>query len=245
MKARRDQRLWIPAFAGMTKPRSLALPPSSREKGPASLDRLSSAPKLARTAAPPHHPRMTSTALFPALLGDDAWHSLPPAVQAMHGSSSTVHAHGVADIAGDQRPPARWLRRLLGLPAPGPAQALALTIARHDGREVWTRRFASRQMRSTLGRRSGSPLLYESLGPARLGFALRQDDDAIDWQLRSVHFLGLPCPRALRGEVLSRSGIRDGRYYFSVDVRLPWLGQLVAYQGWLEAQSGEPMPDEH
>ncbi|HJW05716.1 MAG TPA: DUF4166 domain-containing protein [Rhodanobacter sp.] len=28
--------------------------------------------------------------------------------------------------------------------------------------------------------------------------------------------------------------MRDGRYHFSVDVRLPWLGQLVGYQGWLE-----------
>lgn len=47
--------------------------------------------------------------------------------------------------------------------------------------------------------------------------------------------LGLPLPRALGGEVLSRSGIRDGRYHFSVTVRLPLLGQLIGYQGWLES----------
>jgi hypothetical protein len=40
----------------------------------------------------------------------------------------------------------------------------------------------------------------------------------------------------LRGRVLSRSGMRDGRYHFSVDVRLPVLGQLIAYEGWLEPQ---------
>ncbi|WP_050981479.1 DUF4166 domain-containing protein [Rhodanobacter spathiphylli] len=183
-------------------------------------------------------------ALFPELLGDESWRQLPAAVQAMHGSSPRLQANGLADITGDRRLPARWLRRLLGLPSPGPAQALALTIERRDDREVWTRRFASRQMRSTLGRRNGSPLLFETLGPARLGFALRQDGDAIDWQLRSVHFLGLPCPRALHGQVLSRSGIRDGRYQFSVDVRLPWLGQLVAYHGWLEPSQTGATPDE-
>lgn len=174
------------------------------------------------------------TALFPDLLGDACWRQLPPAVQAMHGASPVLHANGVADITGDNHLAARGLRRLLGLPPPGSAQALALTIERHNGNEVWTRRFASRQMRSTLGRRTGSPFLYERLGPARLGFALHRDGDAIDWQLRSLHIFGLPCPRALHGRVLSRSGVRDGRYHFSVDVRLPWLGQLVAYQGWLE-----------
>ncbi|MFC5436539.1 DUF4166 domain-containing protein [Rhodanobacter umsongensis] len=179
-----------------------------------------------------------SIALFPDLLGDETWQCLPPAVQAMHGSAPRLHASGMADVAGNSRLPARWLRRLLGLPSPGAAQALALTIERRGSRELWTRRFANRCMQSVLDRRTGSALLYERLGPATLGFALCRDGDAIDWQLRSLHVLGLPLPRALHGKVLSRSGIRDGRYHFSVDVRLPLLGQLIGYQGWLE-----PLPD--
>ncbi|WEN15891.1 DUF4166 domain-containing protein [Rhodanobacter sp. AS-Z3] len=190
---------------------------------------------------------MTSSAppaLFPHLLGDETWRQLPRAVQAMHGGAQLLQASGMADITGDPRLPARWLRRLLGLPPPGPAQTLTLTIERHGGSEVWTRHFVGRQMRSRLGRRAGSTLLYEQLGPARLGFALHRDGDAIDWQLRSVHFLGLPCPSALCGQLLSRSTARDGRYHFRIDVRLPWLGQLVAYQGWLEPSHNEPPTDE-
>jgi hypothetical protein len=179
-----------------------------------------------------------TTALFPALLGADAWHRLPHAVQAMHGSAPQLHADGVADVEGAGHLPARWLRRLLGLPSPGPQQALALTIERLGTREVWTRRVTGRCMQSVLDRRAGSPLLYERLGPATLGFALRHDDDAIDWQLRSLHVFGLPLPRALHGSVLSRSGLRDGRYHFSVDVRLPLLGQLIGYRGWLEPLDG-------
>lgn len=183
---------------------------------------------------------MTSTALFPSLLGDDTWHALPAAVQAMHGDAPMLHANGIADVAGAGHFSARLLRRLLGLPPPGPQQPLALTIERHGTREVWTRRFTGRRMQSTLDRRPDSPLLYERLGPATLGFALHRDGDAIDWQLRHLHVFGLPMPRALRGKVLSRSGCRDGRYHFSVDVRLPVLGQLIAYEGWLE-----PQPDAH
>src|SRR6185312_6590578 len=109
---------------------------------------------------------MTSTALFPSLLGNDAWHALPATVQAMHGDAPILHSNGIADVAGADHFPARCLRHLLGLPPPGPQQALALTIERH--------------------------------------------------------------------------GTRDGRYHFSVDVRLPLLGQLIAYEGWLE-----PLPDAH
>jgi hypothetical protein len=183
---------------------------------------------------------MTSTALFPDLLGDDAWHSLPAAVQTMHGIAPVLHASGIADVTGASHIPARCLRRLLDLPAPGPQQALALTIERNGTRETWTRSFTGRRMQSVLDRHPGSPLLYERLGLATLGFALCRDGDAIDWQLRSLHVFGVPMPRILRGRVLSRSGVRDDRYHFSVDVRLPVLGQLIAYEGWLE-----PLPDGH
>lgn len=183
---------------------------------------------------------MTSPALFPDLLGDEVWCQLPEVVQAMHGSTPQLRANGQADVAGAEHLPARLLRRLLGLPQPGPHQVLALTIERQGTREVWTRSFARQRMQSVLDSHSGSSLLHERLGPATLGFALRRDGDAIDWQLRSLHILGLPMPRALHGHVLSRSGTRDGRYHFRVDVRLPLLGQLIAYRGWLE-----PTPDEH
>ena len=176
--------------------------------------------------------------LFSNLLGDDAWQQLAPIVQAMHGATTPLETRGVADAAGDNHIPARWLRRLLGLPQPGAGQPLTVTFERQGTREIWTRRFTRRRMRSVLDRRDGSPLLYERLGPARLGFALHHDCDAIDWQLCSAHLLGLPLPRALQGTVLSRSSVRDGRYHFQVDVRLPWLGQLVAYDGWLEEVAG-------
>lgn len=181
---------------------------------------------------------MTTSALFPDLLGEESWRQLPDAVRAMHGAAPLLHANGVADVAGAGHLPARCLRYLLGLPAPGPQQALALTIERRSTGETWTRRFTKRRMSSVIRRRPGSALLHERLGPATLGFELCRDGDAIDWQLRSLHVLGVPMPRALRGRVLSRSGLRDGRYHFLVDVRLPLLGQLIAYEGWLV-----PLPD--
>ncbi|QNJ99726.1 DUF4166 domain-containing protein [Dyella telluris] len=172
-------------------------------------------------------------ALFPALIDAADWRRLHPAVQRMHAEGTTIEASGRADVRGATHASARWARRLLTLPEPGDAQAISLTIERHATQERWTRRFARGRMQSTL--RQGSDLrLLERLGPVTLHFSLLRDGDAIDWQLRHVRLLGVPLPRAWFGTVFSRSGARDGRYAFDIDVQLPLLGQLIAYRGWLE-----------
>lgn len=172
-------------------------------------------------------------ALFASLLDTTDWAQLAPPVQRMHGEGSVVQASGTAQVDGDTHLLARLLRRMLSLPEPGADQAIALTIEREGLRETWTRRFARRQMRSTL-EPGGDMALLERLGPVSLQFSLRRDGQAIDWQLQRVTLLGLPLPRALCGSVLSRSGARDGRYAFDIDTRLPGIGRLIAYRGWLE-----------
>ncbi|WP_254063240.1 DUF4166 domain-containing protein [Rhodanobacter sp. L36] len=187
---------------------------------------------------PAYHSAMTTTAaLFPSLLGD-AWYRLASPVQAMHGDTPRLLARGSADVEGATGFLARWNRRLLGLPEPGPAQPLEVSIERNGTRETWTRRFADGQMQSVLDLVKGRPLLCERLGPAALHFELRFDAGAIDWRLYSVRLLGVPIPRGLLGSVVSRSGESNGRYAFHIDVRLPLLGRLIAYRGWLEIVDG-------
>lgn len=160
-------------------------------------------------------------------------------VRRMHGDAVRVQARGQTQVEGAMHFPARLLRRWLGLPLPGPAQALEVTIERRGHDETWTRRFGAGSMRSCLTSAADSRQLRESLGPVRLHFALRRDDDAIDWQLRGGHLFGMPLPRACFGHVLSRSSAEGDRYTFHIDIRLPLLGQLVAYRGWLEIVDGE------
>ncbi|MEI7036786.1 DUF4166 domain-containing protein [Fulvimonas yonginensis] len=174
----------------------------------------------------------TPTALFPALLAAD-WHALAAPVQRVHGAAACMRARGMAEVEGAAHLPARLLRRWLGLPVPGPAQTLEVTIERQGRTETWTRRFATCRMRSQLtGAEDG--YLHETLGPVRLHFELRRDGQAIDWRLRGGRLFGLPLPRACFGRVASRSGAEGDRYTFHVETRLPLLGRLVAYRGWLE-----------
>ena len=175
-----------------------------------------------------------SEPLFPALLGPSEWALLAGPVRRMHGGSATLHAHGVAQVEGARHPFARLLRGMLGLPGPGSDQAIALSIRREGAREIWTRGFANGRMRSTLQRSADGTLLHERLGPVSLYFELHRAGDAIDWRLRRGRWLGLPLPRTWFGSVLSRSLAEAGRYVFEIDTRLPLLGQLIAYRGWLE-----------
>lgn len=175
-------------------------------------------------------------ALFPRLLGAD-WDALAAPVRRMHGDAPRVVARGMADVEGAAHLLARGLRRVLGLPQPGPRQALEVTIERDGTREVWTRRFAGACMRSTLD--LDGDALRERLGPASFRFALHRDGGDIDWRLRRMALLGVPLPRALCGSVVSRSGVQDGRYAFRVEVRMPLVGRLVAYRGGLEIVDGE------
>ena len=145
-----------------------------------------------------------------------------------------LRAVGLADVTGAAHLPARLLRRWLGLPEPDPAQALELLIERHPGHETWTRRFARGRMRSRLVLGPRGSRLHERLGPVTLQFELLRVGDAIDWQLHGGRLLGLPLPRAWFGSVLSRSGAQAGRYTFHIDTRLPLLGRVIAYHGWLE-----------
>ena len=76
--------------------------------------------------------------------------------------------------------------------------------------------------------------LEERLGPARLTFALEVVDARLHWVTREVRVLGVVLPlRWFRG-MRASCGEEQGRYAFDIDVRLPLVGRLVAYSGWLE-----------
>lgn len=176
----------------------------------------------------------TAEALFPRLLGVAAWQRLPAPVQHMHGAAHHVAARGEADVEGDDNVIVRTLRHLLGLPSPGLQQTLEFHIERDGSRETWIRRFAHGEMRSVLDSDTDAAHLLERLGPVTLRFSLRHDATGIDWNLQQVRVLGIPVPRTWFGQVLSHSGVHDGRYAFAIDTRLPLAGRLVAYRGWLE-----------
>ncbi|HYE39941.1 MAG TPA: DUF4166 domain-containing protein, partial [Ramlibacter sp.] len=105
------------------------------------------------------------------------------------------------------------------------------------GSETWTRHFPARTMRSCLGLHGTE--VVETLGAARLVFALEERGGALVMVLRGMRFLGVPCPRWLLPRVQARETGRDGRLHFDVSATLPVIGQVAGYRGWLALPGAE------
>jgi YfiH family protein len=170
--------------------------------------------------------------VFARVLGD-AFARLPPRVRALHLAPGLRRYRGRAEV----RRGASWLSRLCGwatsLPAASSETPIDVEIDASAHEETWTRRFGTQRMRSRLRQRGA--LLRERLGLATFEFALSASDGVLRWEPRRVSALGFPLPtRWFRGVRASESQ-RDGRYRFEVEAALPWIGELVRYEGWLEA----------
>lgn len=174
---------------------------------------------------------MTSSApLFQLVLGD-AYASLPTSVRALHagtgcwrGEATVERGHGALSRL------CAWFTRL---PPAGAHPLVVDIVTEHDG-ERWTRRYgASHAMPSRLWIARG--LLHERLGPATLRYRMTVENGAIVWRVIGIRILGLlPLPARWFAGVEARESGDDGRYRFDVRARLPGIGLLVHYRGWLE-----------
>jgi hypothetical protein len=173
------------------------------------------------------------TSLFRSLLGD-ALDRVPAPVRALHEATLPRRFEGRALVRAAEGVIARWIATRAGLPGTNVEAPIAVTIEPGDeGGEIWTRDFPGRSMR-TLLRRDGE-CLHERLGPVEMRFRLEADETGIVWHPVSALSDGVAAPPMLLRGVHAREYVRDGRYAFDVGARLPWIGHVVAYDGWLDA----------
>ena len=174
---------------------------------------------------------MSEVPLFERVLGAE-FSDLPGSVQAIHRRSGTrVYAGEVAVRRG--RGFLAWCcASAARLPPTRDVGPLQVEIAATVEGECWTRRFGSHRMASNLWFDDG--LLGERLGVLRFGFALEVKNSVLTWRVVRVHAAGLPLPALWFSGVVAREFEQDGRYRFEVTARLPILGELIHYAGWLD-----------
>ncbi|RPE79498.1 DUF4166 domain-containing protein [Vulcaniibacterium tengchongense] len=168
--------------------------------------------------------------LFRRLLGAD-FERLAPRVRALHARDGGGNHQGAATVECGRHWLARLCARAARLP-PAMHGPIAVEIAVDARGERWTRRFGRHAMRSRLWARDG--LLCERLGLATFGFRIGVEGGAIAWRVARVRALGVPLPPRWFAGVRAREAERDGRYRFEVEARLPRVGLLVRYRGWLD-----------
>ncbi len=181
-----------------------------------------------------------SASLFQRLLGAEFYH-LAPAVKALHLPRGNSHWHGQCSIQRGRHPLARLAAFVTRMPPSMQAVPLHVHFHAEAGREVWQRDFNGHVLRSVLSKHHQH--LGERLGPVSFRFRLYRIGDELRWIGEGARIFGiLPLPASWLDGVRSREYSENGRYHFEVDARLPWIGRIVHYQGWLqpanEAQAG-------
>ena len=169
--------------------------------------------------------------LFQQALGA-AFYNLPAAVRRLHAVRGTLRYAGIASVERGRNPLARLCARIAGLPKAMRDVPLAIEFTADAKRETWRRDFGGTRMQTRLALKGG--LLRERLGPLHFRYQLHPGSDALWWQVAGVRLFGLlPLPAGWFDGVRCRERERDGRYEFLVEARLPLLGLVVRYEGWL------------
>ncbi len=178
------------------------------------------------------------TPLYRRLLGD-AYTSMPAPIQAMHDLTGPLTAEGRATVERGSGILARAIGAIFGFPTAARDIPVKVDFALRDGREVWRRDFAGRGFTSTQeeGRGRFDRLLCERFGPFAFGIALVREADRLNLLARGWSFFGIPLPRALVPHVTAYESVEDDRFRFYVEIKLPLVGLVVRYRGWLVPRS--------
>ncbi len=176
----------------------------------------------------PHDLTRAGTSALQACLGND-FDRLPETVRRAHvgtirltGQARVTRGGAIANIMAD----------IMALPAAADQTAMSVEGDHLSDRMIWNRRFGDRKFESCFQLRQGR--LIESLGPFRLRLRLEVQDSRLRYVLERVALFGIPLPRRLAPDLEAWEGEREGRYDFAVEVRLPFIGRLVRYEGLLD-----------
>ena len=176
--------------------------------------------------------------LYRRLLGDDL-DRLPPAVRRLHDHGGRLCAAGTCRIERGDHPLARLVGWWFAFPSAGENLPVRVCFADRGGVERWERDFAGQALVSEQGELPAQPgLLFERFGAGRFEIEPTATPEGLELSLRGVSFFGLPLPRFLWPEVTGRESVdADGRFTFFVTIRLPVVGLLVHYHGYLVPES--------
>lgn len=170
--------------------------------------------------------------VFGQVLGED-FQRLPEVTQRLHRGQPAIVAVGEAVVQPAQSSPGRIIARLFGLPGTPGRVPVRVVIESRDGSEYWTRSFGSHRMRSVMQARGG--LIEERFGPVAIRMHLVAHADGLDMLRAGGSMFGIPLPALLLPSIKAEERVdASGRHLFEVEIGLPLIGRLVAYQGHLD-----------
>jgi hypothetical protein len=107
------------------------------------------------------------------------------------------------------------------------------------GTEHWERDFSGRVMRSRLSRARIPGEITERFGAFVFTIRLRWDGTRLHYQIVKGKLFGIRLPYALLPRVAAFEQVVDERFRFDVSLRVPLVGLLAHYRGWLKPDEME------
>ena len=229
---------WIPAMAVpllAAKLRDGAVAPGARTAA-GSLDLTDFEEMFAGFAIFTGSEEERVSPLYARIMGD-GFAALPPTVRALHEVNGELSAAGAAEVIRGRSWPARLIGWIAGFPPAG-RTGLEVRMDEEAGIETWHRHFGGHHFFSRLSQHER--LVVERFGPIRFAMALPNEADGLSMHIVKWWIGPLRMPLALAPRCAAVEREADGRFHFDVAIRLPLVGPLVHYRGWLEAPTPTP-----
>jgi Domain of unknown function (DUF4166)/Saccharopine dehydrogenase NADP binding domain len=172
--------------------------------------------------------------LYRRVLGA-AFDELPKPIRDMHAFSSVHTASGVAEVERGTNPLSRLIGWIFGFPSAARAVPVQVQFTAKNGREIWRRSFGDKSFSSEQFEGTGRSeyLLVERFGIFSFAMALVWAEKRLSLVVRRWSCLGIPLPLSLAPGGEAFEFVRDGKFHFHVEIKLPLAGLIVRYRGSL------------
>ena len=176
-------------------------------------------------------------ALFARAIGP-AFDGLPPAIRALHETPGRSLWRGEATTEGAVGPLAALAARVIGFPRTQDACAAEVSIAADGERSIWRRRIGGHAFSSVLSASREGGRVRERFGPLSMDLRLTPEGERLVYRVEGWRLGPLPLPRALGPTTTAYEEVdAEGRFVFDVEIRLPLVGRVVRYRGWLAREA--------
>jgi hypothetical protein len=164
----------------------------------------------------------------------DSYDLLPSEIKAMHNAENILVAQGSADIKRDTSFLAKASARLFGFPKEGRNVPVTVTFMRTEDGETLQRDFGGEIFTTIFYDCPKAGHLIERFGPLWFLLECICTRQGIDMYIRKIWLLKIiPLPMCIAPRIDATERVDNGQYRFDVDIRLPMIGRIIHYKGWL------------
>lgn len=166
--------------------------------------------------------------------GTDSYDLLPPEIKAMHHVQNALIAKGSVDITRGASCIAKLTAKCFGFPNEGNNIPAVVTFSKTPKGERLTRNYNGESFTSYFYDYPEPGHMIERFGPFWFLIKCLCNEQGIDMIIQKFWLWKIiPLPLCLAPKIDATERAVDGKYLFDVDIRLPLIGRIIHYRGWL------------